>query len=125
MEFSHMEECIFQNLAQASKPDLHYRPRSRTFQSIDAIHVGQGTFNAVFQMTVAKTYGIKVKGLQDILSTYEGKKVQFYFVVPEDIFPEFKSPQNYIISGGTKCASVPPEIVDGVEQWVLKLKYFP
>ena len=73
-------------------------------------------------MTVAKTHSIKVKGLQDILSTYEGKKVRFYFVVPEDIFPEFKSPQNYITSGGKK---VPSEIVDGVEQWVLKLKYLP
>ena len=76
-------------------------------------------------MTVSKKHGIKLKGIQDVLSKGKEpqKKVPFYFVVPDDIFPQFRTPQNYLTAQGIKHQSVPQQITDRVEQWVLQLKY--
>ena len=130
VQFSRVEQHVFHTIDQI-KPGFYYRPRSQRLESIDAIRLSQeaydekkGAFHELFQMTVAKQHGIKVKGLEDVLgkntNKNTNKKARFYFVVPGDIFPHFTTPQNYLTSGGTKC-TILPSWIDEVEQWVLKL----
>ena len=124
--FSPVERRVFHTIDQI-KPGFYYRPRSQRLESIDAIrlsqrayHESQGAYHELFQMTVAKQHGIKVKGLNAVLNDNPNKKARFYFVVPEDIFPHYETPQNYLTSGGTKC-NILPSWIDEVEQWALKL----
>ena len=132
MTFSQMEQHIFHTMGEIKpeinlepEPDLYYRPRSQTFESIDALCVRQGDYDELFQMTVAKTHGIKVRGLQEVLRYLTKKKVRIYFVVPANIYPEFET-QNYLTLQGKKYTQSLPWITDKVEveQWVLKLNYF-
>ena len=122
MVFSPVEQRVFHTIDQI-KPGFYYRPRSQRLESVVAIRLSQGAYHELFQMTVAKQLGIKVKGLEAVLGKNTNKKARFYFVVPEDIFPHFKTPQNYLTSGGTKCITLPSWIADEVEQWALKLTF--
>ena len=120
--FSPGEQRVFHNIDQI-KPGFYYRPRSQRLESIDAIRLSlsKEVYHELFQMTVAKQHGIKVNGLHTVLKDNPHKKARFYFVVPGDIFPHFKTPQNYLTSGGTKYKTLPSWIADEVEQWALKL----
>ena len=117
-----MEQRVFHTIDQI-EPGFYYRPRSQRLECIDAVRLSQGAYYELFQMTVAKQHGIKVNGLEALLGKNTNKKApRFYFVVPEDIFPHFERPQNYLTSGGTKCKTLPSWIAD-VEQWALKLTF--
>ena len=120
VKFSPVEQHVFHTIDQI-KPGFYYRPRSQRLESIDAIRLSlsKEVYHELFQMTVAKQHGIKVNGLHTVLKDNPHKKARFYFVVPGDIFPHFKT-QNYLTSGGTKC-NILPSWLNEVEQWALKL----
>ena len=72
-------------------------------------------------MTVGKQHGIKVNGLENIKAKLT-KKVRLYFVIPNDAYPNFINPQNYLNLQGQKHQKIPKWIND-VEQWALRLDY--
>ncbi|RPB19506.1 hypothetical protein L211DRAFT_853153 [Terfezia boudieri ATCC MYA-4762] len=85
------------------------------------VHIGHGDYDELFQMTVGKQHGIKVNGLENIKAKLT-KKVRLYFVIPNDAYPNFINPQNYLNLQGQKHQKIPKWIND-VEQWALRLDY--
>lgn len=124
MVFSETEQHIFKTIDEIEL-GRYCRPRSQRFESINAVRFGQGAHEELFQMTVSNKHGIKLKGIQDVLSKEKEpeRKVRFYFVVPDDIFSQFRTPQNYLTAQGIKHKTVPQWITNKVEQWVLQLNY--
>ncbi|RPB19526.1 hypothetical protein L211DRAFT_631010 [Terfezia boudieri ATCC MYA-4762] len=111
---------IFRTIGEI-KPAFYCRPHSKTFESIDALHIGHGDYDELFQMTVGKQHGIKVNGLENIKAKLT-KKVRLYFVIPNDAYPNFINSQNYLNLQGQKHQKIPKWIND-MEQWALRLDY--
>lgn len=89
-----VESGIFNCKTVEIKPGLYCRPHDQRVESIN-VGQGQGEYHELFQTTVAKQYGIQVKGLQDTSSAkYMKTKVRLkvHFVVAEDIFLKVYDP---------------------------------
>jgi len=70
----------------------YYRPNSDTFESIDSYVYP----NKMFQVTVSKRHGVKQDGLRAIMDILdEDSDINIYFVLPKDIFENFKTKQPY------------------------------
>ncbi|RPB19392.1 hypothetical protein L211DRAFT_853208 [Terfezia boudieri ATCC MYA-4762] len=111
---------IFHTIGEI-KPVFYYRPYSKTFESIDALHIGYGDYNELFQIMVGKQHSIKVNGLENIKAKLT-KKVYLYFVIPNNIYSNFINPQNYLNLQGQKHQKI-PKWINNMEQWALRLNY--
>ena len=49
------------------------------------------------------------------------KKIRLYFVIPEDIYADFKT-QNYLTVKDKVASRIPTVITERVEQYVLEIK---
>ncbi|KAF0480809.1 crinkler CRN family protein [Gigaspora margarita] len=82
---------IFTTLDEARK-ECYNIPKSKTFASIDSFSLDKNDL-ALYQITVSKTHGIKIKGLNDLNRSLTWVKnannINIYFVVPSDIFETF------------------------------------
>ena len=54
--------------------------------------------------------------------TASKQELQIYFVVPQDVYDDFKW-QNYINESGTVCKNLDP-VVENIKQYVLKFDLF-
>ncbi|CAG8791798.1 25152_t:CDS:1, partial [Racocetra persica] len=90
--FKPLEEKFFDCVEEIKKDEKYYRPTSKNFESIDSyVHP-----NKLFQVTVAKRHSIKQDGLRMIKGILdESRKINFYFVLPKDIFAIFTKKQPY------------------------------
>jgi hypothetical protein len=82
---------IFSDVQQIKDPNLYYIPSiHHNYDSVDVC----GT---AFQMTVSLTHGLKHLPLVDLRKTFDLKNRQLhvYFVVPRDIYQDFKK-QSYL-----------------------------
>ncbi|RIB26927.1 hypothetical protein C2G38_2063535 [Gigaspora rosea] len=97
--FKPLEEKFFDFVEEIKKDEKYYRPTSKNFESIDSyIHP-----NKLFQVTIAKRHGIKQDGLRMIKGILdESHKINFYFVLPKDVFAKFTKKQPYENKGGGK-----------------------
>ncbi|RIB01901.1 hypothetical protein C2G38_2126519 [Gigaspora rosea] len=88
-------------LCEIKKDEKYYRPTSKNFESIDSyVHR-----NKLFQVIVAKRHGIKQDGLRMIKGILdESCKINFYFVLPKDVFAKFTKKQTYENKGGGKVS---------------------
>lgn len=93
------------------KSDTYYIPKSKTFPSVDSILLPA----LAFQMTISKEHPIKSSGIQIVKRILGVKKIDVYFVVPEDIFHDYPK-QNILKKDGD-----PAKIGYGVTQWALCL----
>lgn len=62
----------------------YYIPHSATYRTVDSIHSGN-----VFQMTVKRKRELTVNEVRILKDTLKVQKLDFYFVVPNDIFNKF------------------------------------
>ena len=110
-EFPQMNCTVFSALEKvgiASLPSLQYlRPKSKTFEAADALCPP----NSIFQVTVSKSHPIKANGLKKILEELQKHKdwtcdtrVNFYFVVPPDVYKHYTCEQKYHAAKGDKEA---------------------
>ena len=91
--------------------DTYYIPESKCFPSVDSFLPPA----LAFQMTVSKTHPIKSSGIQIVKRILDVKKIDLYFVVPEDIFHHYAK-QNIVIKDGSTAKKG-----YGVTQWALCL----
>ncbi|CAG8441789.1 14959_t:CDS:2 [Cetraspora pellucida] len=97
--FKPLEENFFNCVEEIKKDEKYYRPTSKNFESIDSyVHP-----NKLFQITIAKRHSIKPDGLRMIKGILdESRKINFYFVLPKDIFAKFTKKQAYENKRGEK-----------------------
>lgn len=100
-----LEEKIFWSIneikddIQQQGPTKYYRPVSDTFESIDSYVYP----NEMFQVTVSRRHGVKQDGLRAIKEILdENSDINIYFVLPKDIFENFKTKQSYVNKGKGK-----------------------
>ncbi|CAG8597147.1 1130_t:CDS:2, partial [Diversispora eburnea] len=100
-------------------------PKSKTFASIDSFSFDNDNNTLdLYQITVSKNHGIKIKGLNDLkfsLPWIDVNKINLYFVVPSDIFESF-SPQKYKTAKGEDYQRI-PEWIDKIPQYALELNF--
>ncbi len=102
----------FDKLCDVKTDDVvYYYPRSRIFETIDSILLP----NNAFQITVSCSHGMKHHGLVQVKSQLLCKTLRIYFVVPINIYDNFKK-QVYL---KTKKGVGDKGDVDGIEQYVL------
>ncbi len=97
--------------------ELHYcQPTVRNFPAVDAVKLP----GSLFQMTVSETHAIKHVPLKLVLKSMPDVPCyNLYFVVPDDIYPNFAS-QPFVRSNGRAMAvTALGTRVKRVKQWVL------
>ena len=129
-EFPPMNCTVFNTLEKAgiaSLPSLEYlRPKSKTFEAACALCPP----NSVFQVTVSKSHPIKVNGLKKILKEFQKHKdwthdthVNFYFVVPPDVYKYYTCEQKYHTAKDAEEADSTQCQFMTVDQYVLNFKF--
>ncbi|RGB33957.1 hypothetical protein C1646_169467 [Rhizophagus diaphanus] len=103
---------IKENIGQNQK--IYYRPTSKIFETIDSyVH-----HNKLFQVTVAKSHGIKQEGLRAIKGILDFScRINFYFVLPKDVFITFTKEQKYQNTG--KGIIIDEWITEDIDQYAL------
>ena len=129
-EFPPMNCTVFNTLEKAgiaSLPSLEYlRAKSKTFEAACALCPP----NSVFQVTVSKSHPIKVNGLKKILKEFQKHKdwthdthVNFYFVVPPDVYKYYTCEQKYHTAKDAEEADSTQCQFTTVDQYVLNFKF--
>jgi len=116
---------VFDSLAQVEnlQEGVYYRPKKKNYGAVDAV-TKVGNDISLFQVTVSLGHGINTPELVkclDELGEVSGK-IRLYFVVPVDVFPEFKH-QSY-----NQQKDIPREKLakaKEIEQWVLEMPLSP
>ena len=97
---------------------VYLKPKLRTFESADALCPPD--YNT--------SHSIKANGLRKILNKFAQHKdwknstrINYYFVVPEDVYTSFTHQQNYVTASGSPVADTKP--FDHVDQYVLKFDF--
>jgi len=95
------------------------RPIIPTFESVDAILPGCGTF----QITVSKRHGIKQQGLSIVLGKlqHHPDNYNLYFVLPPEIYQTFVKPQPYKTLDNKNSQAIPTN-VQKVVQYALEFE---
>lgn len=104
------ERVSFEQDHTEFKDFVYYVPESKTFQSVDSLYPP----TSVLQMTVAKKHSIKIDGLKVVKGKLNTTPIDFYFVVPDDIFDCFGK-QTYINKDKKKSKD---GVVKHFKQWV-------
>ena len=98
---SNLEEKFFFRVEEIEndiqqRQKKYYRPTSINFESIDSYAYP----NKMFQITVAKRHTVKQDGLREIEKILDfDSEINIYFVLPRDIFENFKTKQSYENNG--------------------------
>ena len=126
-DFPKMKHMVFDKLEEANLPHLssseYLQPKSKTFEAADAISPP----NNIFQVTVSTSHPIKASGLKKILKELQKCKdwtkdtrVNYYFVVPPDVYKSFDCAQNYHTAKHTVSKR---DKFENVDQYVLKFTF--
>ena len=126
--FPKCTEIVFDSkvddLELPSTSSVYLRPESKTFESADALCPP----DCIFQITVSARHSIKANGLKKILKKFEehedwksSTRINYYFVVPEDVYKSFIHEQEYVTKSGSAVADTKP--FDHVDQYVVKFDF--
>ena len=86
-----------------STDSIFFIPMSKTFASFDYLCICDGR-KIGFQMTVGSSHPIQEEMLKSCMEALDAMDdFEFYFVVPENVYPEFKK-QMYVSTKGKKTA---------------------
>ncbi|KAF0382297.1 putative crinkler family protein [Gigaspora margarita] len=97
------------------KEDMYCKPNRKNFASVDAIVAP----NIFFQMTISKIHAIDLNGLEKLYNKLgDHNEIYFYFVVPTDLFENFKC-QNFVT--GKKIVKQMPSWGKSVKQYALEI----
>ena len=129
-EFPQMSCTIFDKLENVDLPNLpslvYLRPKSRILEAADAFCPP----NSVFQITVGKSHPIKVNGLKKILEELRKHKdwtrhtrINFYFVVPPDVYKCFNREQQYHTAKDAEITDSTRRQFVKVDQYVLNFEF--
>lgn len=82
---------IFKDYKQTSRDqNIYYLPNSPNFASVDAFYA-----KSAFQMTISHTHPLKYEPLKKLRMHLGLSKLNFFFVVPMEVFDNFCK-QNYL-----------------------------
>ena len=120
-----MKHTVFGKLDEVDffyLPSLIYlQPKSKTFEAADALC----SPNSIFQVTVSTSHPIKANGLRKIINELQKQKgwtsdtrVNYFFVVPPDVYKSFNREQKY-----TAKNTKDPDEFDNVDQYVLNFAF--
>ena len=115
------KECIFKSRDEIKNltENEYARPLSKSFAVIDSLI----SPHYLFQSTVSEHHPIKMQRLVDIITALPPSTNPIYlcFVVPEDIFTQFRL-QNYETTEGKVAKQLHPTISSRVRQFVVKIR---
>ncbi|PKY32390.1 hypothetical protein RhiirB3_450549 [Rhizophagus irregularis] len=115
-QLSQQDEHRFSNINE-TKNEMYYQPIDKTFPSIDAIYAP----DTLFQMTTSLNHNIKMIGLNKLQSKLmKTGDIDFYFVVPAQLFDNYKK-QNYATIKDVIATNVNPWIIEQIKQYVLRI----
>ncbi|POG60910.1 hypothetical protein GLOIN_2v1486671 [Rhizophagus irregularis DAOM 181602=DAOM 197198] len=115
-KLSQQDEHRFSNINE-TKNEMYYQPIDKTFPSIDAIYAP----DTLFQMTTSLNHNIKMIGLNKLQSKLmKTGDIDFYFVVPAQLFDNYKK-QNYATIKDVIATNVNPWIIEQIKQYVLRI----
>ncbi|PKC54545.1 hypothetical protein RhiirA1_477128 [Rhizophagus irregularis] len=115
-KLSQQDEHRFSNINE-TKNEMYYQPIDKTFPSIDAIYEP----DTLFQMTTSLNHNIKMIGLNKLQSKLmKTGDIDFYFVVPAQLFDNYKK-QNYATIKDVIATNVNPWIIEQIKQYVLRI----
>ena len=123
-----MKHTVFNKLDEVDLSHLHcleyLRPKSKTFEAADAICLP----NSIFQVTVSTSHPIKANGLKKIIKELKkhidwtpDTRVNYYFVVPPDVYKDFHDKQKYHTAKETEVKDC--DQFEKVDQYVLNFKF--
>ncbi len=125
--FPKMNCTVFNKLEEVDlhRASLQYlRPKLKTFEAADAICPP----NIIFQVTVSPSRPINASGLRIILKELQKHKdwtpdtrVNYYFVVPPNVYESFNRKQNYCTATNTEVHD--PVEFNKVDQYVLNFEF--
>jgi hypothetical protein len=104
---------VYDELCKSDDPKTYYVPRSRTQPAYDS-HL----YNCAFQMTVSYKHPVMYHPLLQLKKHLDVAKLQLIFVVPEDIYPDFKLQTYKYASGDNKSRNV-----TDIEQFALCVNF--
>ncbi|CAG8733459.1 7978_t:CDS:2, partial [Funneliformis caledonium] len=115
-------ECNWFMTMKEARKGYYNRPKSKTFESIDAFSLDNSVLT-LYQMTVSIKYSMKVKGLNN-LKRFLGwendmNNIHLYFVVPANIFEEFPF-QSYKTVKGQDSQKI-PRWINNISQYALEI----
>lgn len=102
-------DCYHENFEES----VYYVPESKTYESVDSLFPPK----SVFQMTVSKKHSIRVGGLKTVRKFLKQTPINFFFVVPEDIFECFPY-QKYINKDKRQSKD---KVINHFKQWVMSV----
>ncbi|CAG8799827.1 32188_t:CDS:2, partial [Racocetra persica] len=115
-------ECNWFITLNEARKEYYNRPKSKTFASIDSFSLDSKTLD-LYQITVSKNHGMKIKGLNDLNCLLEWRKdvnnFNLYFVVPSDIF-KTSPQQKYKTTKDEDCKKIPGWI-NKITQYALEI----
>jgi len=108
---------------------IYTTPGKQNFAALDGFCQFDAVFIVGVQMTVSKKHKIVSAQLEKMLEQlgFTGypiatdRKFRIVFVVPPDVFDEYKSPQKFVGGDGKKLKLLPRVISQNCEQFVLEL----
>ena len=109
----HQEEILTFSEVATIENYKYYQPLSENFPSFDSIHAPK----SLFQMTTSLNHPIKMNGLKKVHDKLTRSNVDFYFVVPMELFYIFKS-QRFVTSKKKEPKNIPPWF-GRIKQYVL------
>ncbi|CAG8848706.1 6118_t:CDS:2, partial [Racocetra persica] len=119
INIKNLEYKSFSTPNNASK-ECYNRPNSKTFKSIDSFSLDDRTLN-LYQITISNNHGIKIKGLEDLLTWInDADNTNLYFVVPSNIFKTFPL-QKYKTIKDEDSKTIPTWINKKITQYALEI----
>lgn len=103
----------FRKLSEVVTGNEYYYPVSTKFKSVDSIL----PTHTAFQMTVSEDHPVQYEGLRVVVEQLKCPVLNFYYVVPCEIFANFKL-QNYLTTANKVCQN---QNRKDIQQFVLSM----
>ncbi|CAJ0648312.1 15573_t:CDS:2 [Entrophospora sp. SA101] len=98
---------------------IYYVPYAKNFAAIDSIQLFNNGPDHLYQSTVSNHHNVK-NSVGSVIRL--NKQIDFYFVVPKDVFPRFKYNQKFL-NGEGKPYRNQPEWMRNITQFALEIDW--
>ncbi|CAJ0648315.1 15576_t:CDS:2, partial [Entrophospora sp. SA101] len=104
---------------ELNKQKVYYVPYAKNFAAIDSIQLFNNGPDHLYQSTVSNHHNVK-NSVGSVIRL--NKQIDFYFVVPKDVFPRFKYNQKFL-NGEGKPYRNQPEWMRNITQFALEIDW--
>jgi len=78
------------SIEEATEPNIYYISRSDIYPDLDALVLDNNEDVFAIQPTISDTHPVVVEPLKNLLNHYPGKVFNLIFVLPPEVFDQFK-----------------------------------